>query len=230
MTDRIKQLEAAALAIDPASLEAAKAAITESCQEYIRWADLFSRRLETVEPSGLHKFARALVLTMLGHLPTRPGTCPFCIQYGRDKSCQGCGYAIVHGRCDADTSAFSRFIEAFCELGRVVYQDITAKDATAKDAVNDAVNETGSDRKSEISCESCCHPMNSKEQLCEFIAATTESARLMQKDLPTLSTMRLMEEKAAYLDRMISLIPIDFFSADVREQQRIVFEALEDYW
>ena len=93
MTDRIKELEAAALAIDPASLEAAKAAITESCQEYIRWADLFSRRLETVEPSGLHKFARALGLTMLGHLPTRPGTCPFCIQYGRDKSCRGRGAA-----------------------------------------------------------------------------------------------------------------------------------------
>ena len=225
MTDRIKELEAAALAIDPASLEAAKAAITESCQEYIRWADLFSRRLETVETSGLHKFARALVLTMLGHLPTRPGTCPFCIQYGRDKSCRGCGYASTHGRCDADTSAFSRFIEAFMELGRVVYQDITAKDA-----VNDAVNETGSDRKSESSRESCCHPMNSKEQLCEFIAATTESARLMQKDLPMLSTMELMEEKAAYLDHMISLIPIGFFSAEVCEQRRIVLEALEDYW
>ncbi len=221
MTDRIKELEVVAIAIDPASLEAAKAAITESCQEYTRWADLFSRRLETVEPSGLHKFARALVLTMLGHLPTRPGTCPFCIQYGRDKSCQGCGYGVTHGRCDSDTSAFSRFIEAFMELGRVVYQDITA---------NDAANETGSDRKCESSRESCCHPMNPKQQLCEFIAATTESARLMQKDLPTLSTMKLMEKKAAYLDHMISLIPIGFFSAEVCEQRRIVLEALEDYW
>lgn len=225
MTDRAGELDAATIAIDPASLEAAKAAITESCQEYIRWANLFSRRLETVEPSELHKFARALVLTMLGHLPTRPGTCPFCIQYGRDRSCQGCGYGVTHGRCDDENSAFSRFIEAFQELGRVVYQDITAKDAE-----KDAAKETEPDGENESSNESRCHPMNSKEQLCEFIVATTESARRMHEDLPTLGTMKLMEKKAAYLDHMISLIPRDIFSADVCERCRIVRKALKDYW
>jgi hypothetical protein len=221
MTDRIKELEAAAKAIDPASLEAAKAAITESCQEYIRWANLFFRRLETVEPCELNKFARALVLTMLGHLPTRPGTCPFCIQYGRDRSCQGCGFGATHGRCDDENSAFSRFIEAFQELGRVVYQDITAKDAAKEIEPNE---------ENESSNESSCHPMNSKEPLFEFIVATTESARRMHEDLPTLSTMKLMEKKAAYLDHMISLIPRGLFSADVCERCRIVREALEDYW
>ena len=70
------------------------------------------------EPAELHKFARALSLTLLGHLPTRPGTCPFCIQYDRDQACTGCGYAATHGRCDAEDSAFSLFIEAFQELGR----------------------------------------------------------------------------------------------------------------
>ena len=60
MTDRAKELEAAAEAIDPTSLQAAKAAVAASCEEYIRWADLFSWRLETIEPSEMHKFARAL--------------------------------------------------------------------------------------------------------------------------------------------------------------------------
>ena len=221
MTDRAKELEAATDAIDPASLQAAKAAIAVSCQEYIRWAELFSRRLDTVEPGELHKFARALVLTMLGHLPTRPGTCPFCIQYGRDRSCQGCGYGATHGRCDSETSAFSRFIEAFQELGRIVYQDITAKEAS-KQAEHDG--------ESEFAVEFGCHPANSKRQLCDFIAATTESARRMQEDLPTLTVLGLMEQKAEYLDRMTGLIPIELFSAEVGEQCRIVRETLEDYW
>ena len=86
MTDRAEELEAAAKDIDLESLQAAKSAVAASCQEYIRWADLFSRRLETVEAAELHKFARAFSLTLLGHLPTRPGTCPFCIQYDRDRA------------------------------------------------------------------------------------------------------------------------------------------------
>ena len=123
MTDRAGELEAAASLIDTESLDAAKAAIIIVCQEYLRWADRFIRRLETVEPDQLHKFGRALALTLLGHLPTRPGTCPFCIQYGKSRSCQGCGYAATHGRCDADDSSFSLFIEAFQELGKAIYQD-----------------------------------------------------------------------------------------------------------
>ena len=123
MTHRAGELKAAAEAIDPAALQAAKDAIAAFCQEYIRWADLFSRRLECLPDEKLHQFARAFALTMLGQLPTRPGTCPFCIQYGQDRSCCGCGYAATHGRCDSEDSAFSLFIEAFQELGRVIYQD-----------------------------------------------------------------------------------------------------------
>lgn len=63
-------------------------------------------------------------LTMLGQLPTRPETCPFCLQYGSDPSCRGCGYALSHSRCDSDASAFSLFIEAFQELGKAIYQDV----------------------------------------------------------------------------------------------------------
>jgi hypothetical protein len=53
MTDRAKELEAAAKDIAPASLQAAKAAIVASCAEYVRWADLFSCRLETVPAAGV---------------------------------------------------------------------------------------------------------------------------------------------------------------------------------
>ena len=123
MTDKAKELEEAAASIDAASLEVARRAVVTGCQELIHWLDLFYGKLERVEPSELHKFARALALTILGHLPTRPGTCPFCVQFGQSRSCQGCGYAATHGRCDSDQSSFSLFIEAFSELGRAIYLD-----------------------------------------------------------------------------------------------------------
>ncbi len=59
MTNGANELEAAAKNIDPASLQAAKIAIDVNCREYLRWADLFSSRLETVKAAEMHKFARA---------------------------------------------------------------------------------------------------------------------------------------------------------------------------
>ena len=203
MTDRAEELEAAAKDIDPASLQAAKAAVAASCREYIRWADLFSRRLETVEAAKLHKFARAFSLTLLGHLPTRPGTCPFCIQYGMDRSCHGCGYALTHGRCDCEESAFSRFIEAFQELGRAIYQD------------------TG---------ENLSMPKEARVMMCAWLENSAKIAREMKGDLANASCQQLMECKARYLDEMICTIPLVFFSEEVWEKCRIVRTALNDYW
>ena len=203
MTDRAEELEAAAKDIDPASLQAAKAAVAASCREYIRWADLFSCRLETVEAAKLHKFARAFSLTLLGHLPTRPGTCPFCIQYDRDKSCTGCGYAATHGRCDAEDSAFSLFIEAFQELGRAIYQD------------------TG---------ELGCSPHDARMHLNLFIKVSCDVAMRLQEDLPSAGAQRLMELKAAYLDAMIWLIPGLLLSEEVRERCLLVRRTLLNYW
>ena len=128
-----------------------------------------SGRLETVEAAELHKFARAFSLTLLGHLPTRPGTCPFCIQYDRDKSCTGCGYAATHGRCDAEDSAFSLFIEAFQELGRAIYQD------------------TG---------ELGCSPHDARMHLNLTIKVSRDVAMRLQEDLPSAGAQRLMELKA----------------------------------
>jgi len=203
MTDRAKELEAAAKDIDLESLQAAKAAVATSCQEYIRWADLFSCRLETVEAAKLHKFARALSLTLLGHLPTRPGTCPFCIQYDRDRACTGCGYAATHGRCDADDSAFSLFIEAFLELGRSVYQD------------------TGT---------LGCSPHDARMHLNLTIKVTRDLAMRLQEDLPSAGAQRLMELKAAYLDTMIRLLPGLLLSEEVQERSLLVRRTLLNYW
>ncbi len=203
MTDRASELEAAASLITIESLDAANDAVVTCCQEYLRRADLFSRRLATVEPDQLHKFGRALALTILGHLPTRPGTCPFCIQYGRSRSCEGCGYAATHGRCDCNDSSFSLFIEAFQELGRAIYQD------TGK------LN---------------CHPDEAGRQLCSSIQVSRDLAMQMIENLPSDSALELMERKAWYLDQMIRVLPIALMDPEVEEKRRLVQKALQNYW
>ncbi len=203
MTDRAKELDAAAKDIDLASLQAAKSAVAASCAEYVRWADRFSCRLESIESGELHKFARAFSLTLLGHLPIRPGTCPFCIQYDRDRACTGCGYAATHGRCDADDSAFSLFIEAFQELGRSVYQD------------------TG---------ELGCSHHDARLHLNLSIKVSRDLAMRLQEDLPSAGALRLMELKAAYLDAMIRLLPGLLLSEEVRERCLLVRRMLLNYW
>lgn len=203
MTNGANELEAAAKNIDPASLQAAKIAIDVNCREYLRWADLFSSRLETVKAAEMHKFARAFSLTLLGHLPTRPGTCPFCIQYGHDRSCRGCGYAATHGRCDADDSAFSLFIEAFQELGRSIYQD------------------TG---------ELGCSPHDARMHLNLTLKVTSDVTIKLQEGLSFAGAQQLMERKAAYLDTMIWLIPGLLLSEEVRERILLVRRMLLNYW
>ncbi|HNY35482.1 MAG TPA: hypothetical protein PKK68_12550 [Methanothrix soehngenii] len=205
MPNRAKELEAAANGIDPASLLEARAAMDINCREYLRWVDLFSRRLESIEPERLHQFARALSLTLLGHLPTRPATCPFCIQYGNDKSCKGCGYEATHGRCDADDSAFSLFIESFQKLGQSIYQD------------TDAGRLIGSSTKT-------------KEILSAVLIATRELTVRFQEDLPSLSTLQLMGRKQMYISGMVLLLPISLFSIDVQRNFSILQDRLRGYW
>ena len=203
MTDRASGLEAAASLITHESLDAANAAVAINCQEYLRWADLFSRRLETVKAEELHKFGRALALTVLGHLPTRPGTCPFCIQFGRSKSCEGCGYARTHGRCDCNDSSFSLFIEAFHTLGKAIYQD------TGK------LN---------------CHPDDARRRLSASIQASRNLTIQMIGLLPATSALELMVRKAWYLDQMIRVLPIALMDPEVGERRSLVQEALLNYW
>lgn len=201
--DRAGELEAAASLIDAESLDAAKAAIIIVCREYLGWAELFNRRLESVKPDQLHKFARAVALTLLGHLPTRPGTCPFCIQYGKSRSCEGCGYAATHGRCDCSDSSFSLFIEAFQELGRAIYQD------------------TG---------QLGCPADNARRRLNDSIQGSSALTERMMADLPSATALALMERKAWYLDQMIRHLPRELLDQEVTERCRQVQKALSNYW
>ena len=203
MTDRAGELKAAAEAIDPAALQTAKDAIAASCAEHIRWADLFSSRLEGLPDEKLHQFARALALTMLGHLPTRPGTCPFCIQYGRDRACAGCGYAATHGRCDEDDSAFSLFIEAFQELGRAIYQD------------------TG---------RMCFSADEARHILPSCIQSSIEAVLQMEQALASASTLDLMQLKAKHMGKIVDLIPVQLLSQEVAIRRQKVKSSLRNYW
>lgn len=203
MADRDRELADAASEIDLQTLQAAKEAVAASCREYIRWADLFSRRLEGLPDAQLHKFARAFALTLLGHLPTRPATCPFCIQYGHDKSCRGCGYGATHGRCDEDDSAFSLFIEAFQELGRAVYQDTDGRSID---------------------------PGHARELLQQSLKISKDTTQKMKEELSCVSALQLMELKASYLKDMICLLPIRIFSNEVEVKSKVVVDYLENYW
>ncbi len=203
MDDRARVLQAAAETISPAALQAAKDAIAASCAEHIRWADLFSCRLESLTDEKLHQFARAFGLTLLGHLPTRPGTCPFCIQYGRDRSCRGCGYAATHGRCDEDDSAFSIFIEAFQELGRSIYQDTGKIGCPADEA---------------------------RHILLSSIQSSVEPVLQMKQSLASASTLDLMQIKAEHMGKMVDLIPVQLLSQEVALRRQKVKSSLRNYW
>ena len=203
MTDRQAELEAAANAVDVASLQEARSAVAASCREYLRWAEMFSQRQERVKPGELHKFVRAFCLTLLGHLPTRPGTCPFCIQYGHDKSCRGCGYAATHGRCDSENSAFNIFIEAFQELGWAIYQDIEGRPVDHSQA---------------------------EQIMRRTISATQEQALRMEEEMQGCGTMQLMMLKAQYLEEMVKLLPLSLLSVEVEVQALRVKDALKRYW
>lgn len=215
----VRDLKEAACAITSDSLDAAKKAIIIECSEYISWAGLMRPKIEGIAcASDKKKLARALTLTMLGHLPTKPITCPFCIQYSGDKTCKGCGYALTHGgRCDEDTSAFSCFIEAFQELGKAVLQD----QDDGKILLDNQIRLDG---------EILLDLEQGKQMLREFIDCSIGKARQILEDLPAASTDQLMEVKALYLDQMICLIPLRFFSHPVRNKHKKVREALKDYW
>jgi hypothetical protein len=206
MTDRSAELEAAAKDINPASLQSARIAIAALCTEYLHWAELFNQRLEILPMTQRHKFARAFSLTLLGHLPTRPDTCPFCIQYGRDRACTSCGYAATHGRCDAEDSSFSLFIESFQELGRLIFQDTTG------------------------SKEGDPQTLEEKRLLFSSLQESSRLARQMQEKIVSLSALQLMEQKQIYIGQMIELIPLCIFSDDVKRQFRLLQHRLKGYW
>jgi hypothetical protein len=197
------ELEAAASEINNEILESVKLSIALYCNEYIFWSKLFSDVLVKTQESELYKFARAFSLCLLGHLPINPETCPFCKQYGRNINCIGCGYALTHGRCDSEDSAFSQLIEAFQELGKAIYQS------------------TG---------DLCCTPNVAKSVLEKSIHDSAESSRKMLVSLEKATALNLMELKAEYFHRTICLIPQNIFPEEISKRCILVREMLKNYW
>ncbi|HWQ19298.1 MAG TPA: hypothetical protein VN455_05920 [Methanotrichaceae archaeon] len=213
---RADRKEDAARAISPEALIEAKSAIIIDCREYIRWSEVLSLSLDgkvnTLEEA--RRFAKVLALYQLGYLPVKPGTCPFCIQYSADRSCIGCGYASTHGgRCDLDSSAFNQFIEAFQELGRIIYQDNSEP----------CFDIEGIDPE-------CFDIEAAIQELRRSIDGSSQAAGRLVADLTDASALRLMEIKAAYLETMLGLMPECLLSVDARVALDRVREALKRYW
>jgi hypothetical protein len=222
----IKDLENAARAISPETLIKARSAIIIDCKEYIRWAEVLSVSLDkkVKTPEGARRFAKALALYLLGYLPVKPITCPFCIQYSSDRSCAGCGYASTHGgRCDLDTSAFSQFIEAFQELGRIIYLD-NSEPCFDIEGIDPEVFDSEGINPERFDVEAAI------QNLRRSIEGSSQAAGQLVADLPDASALRLMELKAAYLGTMLGLMPECLLSKDARIALDRVREALKRYW
>jgi hypothetical protein len=197
------ELEAAASKISNATLESVKLSISSHCKEYIFWSKLFYDVLLRTQEYELYKFARAFSLCLLGHLPIGPETCPFCKQYGGNGNCAGCGYALTHGRCDGDESAFSQLIESLQELGRAIYQST-------------GVLRVPSDMAKSI--------------LEKSIQDSAEASRSMLVSLERANAFNLMELKSEYFRRTICLIPQNIFPEEISRKCISVEETLKDYW
>ena len=55
-------------------------------------------------------------------------------------------------------------------------------------------------------------------------------AEKMKEDLLSLSTQKLMERKACYLDQMIGLLPVELFGPEAYRKRLVVHETLVNYW
>jgi hypothetical protein len=211
-----KDLEDAAGAISSDTLIKARSAIEIDCREFIRWAEVLDRSLDkkvnTLDDA--RRFAKALALYQMGYLPAKPGTCPFCIQYSADRSCAGCGYASTHGgRCDLDTSAFNQFIEAFHELGRMIYQD------NSEPCIGiEGIDSERFDAEDTV------------QRLRRSIEGSSQAAGRLIADLNDASALRLMELKSDYLCTVLDLIPEFLLSQEAKNALDRVRGTLMRYW
>lgn len=153
------------------------------------------------------KFSRALAMYQLAHLPTRPQTCPFCVQHSEGNRCEGCGYALTHGgKCDAETSAFGQFIEAVYDLAGVIHglQD-------GKEPKIDADE--------------------GRDLLKQSIRGSRVATKSLIEALPWASTDQFMVIKARYIEEILKEIPSDLMASDeVDVALRYVLDKLKGYW
>ncbi|NYT02306.1 MAG: hypothetical protein GKC10_06100 [Methanosarcinales archaeon] len=202
-----RRLEEAAGEISPASLEQAAGAVLQRCLEFLQEALKLSRALEerVSTPEEALKFARALSLYQMGFLPVRPETCPFCVQHG--DRCQECGYARTHrGTCSQDSSAFLQFIESFHRLGQTVYRQ----------------SGPGEMEPEEVAV--------AREILRKSLAGSIEETERMAGQVEQATALRLMELKAAYLERMIRLLPLQLLGMEAEQAREELLDRIRDYW
>ena len=204
-----EEKERAAATIDPQSLEGAKGAITVGCREFLMRLDRLEEGLKNVRASrDAGRFSRALSMYLLAFLPLRPETCPFCVQHSGGNRCQGCGYAETHGgRCDAETSAFGRLIEAVYDLAGEIH------------GIRDDMPVAGID------------PGGGVERLRGSIERSRAATEILLAAISEAGASDLMAAKGDYIEHILDAMPVDFMgSSEVERCLEDVREKLLRYW
>lgn len=216
-------------------------AVRECAESFMRELKVLEAGLDSVRTlEQADRFARALALYEMAYLPTRPQTCPFCLEYADDR-CGECGYARTHGGiCNDDRSAFVAFVEALNSLGAAVKAipdpavfvslkdfDVEKTNHIAKKSIDDAREAT----LHLIKYLTCVDD--------ETIGETADNLTHCAKDISMQSngfvevpgTFWLMEQKAMYLRRMIRILPLEaIYSQEAVKLREEVLLRLERYW
>ena len=205
-------LKIAASTITPESLSEARGAIEARSCKFLTKLDILEGGLDKVRTfQDAKKFSCALAMYQLAYLPTKPETCPFCVQHSGGNRCEGCGYAKTHGgRCDADTSAFAQFIEAIYNLAGAIHsiQDGGENDGPAHLNLDLA-----------------------KKRLQESIRKSRVATMRFISEISNDSTYKLMETKARYIGEILQAMPIELMNSnDAKLAHLRSCEKLRRYW
>ena len=206
-------LKLAASTIPHESLSEARGTIEAKSSKFLAKLDILERGLDKVcTVQDAKKFSCALSMYELAYLPTKPETCPFCVQHSGGNRCEGCGYAKTHGgRCDKDSSAFAQFIEAVYDLAGAVHsiQD--------KGKGEEGAEPPDLDRAKNILFESICTSRKATVRLISEISSD--------------SAYKLMGRKARYIGEILQAMPIELMnSKDAKLAHQRSCEKLERYW
>lgn len=205
-------IKLAASTISSESLKEARGAIEARSCKFLTKLDILEQGLDKVRTfQDAKKFSCALAMYQLAYLPTKPETCPFCVQHSGGNRCEGCGYAKTHGgRCDADTSAFAQFIEAIYDLAGAIH------------SIQDEGENKGAD------------PLDldlAKKSLQESICASRKATMWFISEISNDSTYKLMETKARYIGEILQAMPIELInSKDAKLAHLRSCEKLKRYW
>lgn len=215
------ELELAANGVSQAALSRAIEGIHLRCEEMIENLRVLERSFltKTNDVEMLGKMVSITSLYILGYLPVRPDTCPFCQEFA-DARCHECGYAKTHGGiCNTDGSIFVRFIESLQEIGFSLVRPFSLDPAFygQPDETEIKLDEVSSSILSLI--KGSIEVTESFEEMLERLDPNREG-----------SVRKLMEIKARYIRDMIELLPLDYLSNDVVIIQKELLRYVDLYW